>query len=44
MPSHVQVPVVGLTPLKSLEQVGPLAIFFFFQVRRTYTQDEGGTG
>ena len=36
----MQIPVVGLTPVKSLEQVGPLAIFAFFQVRRTSTRKE----
>lgn len=27
-----QVPVVGMTPLKSLEQLGPLVVFFFYQL------------
>ena len=30
----VQVPVVGWTPLKSMEQIGPLLIFCAYQVRR----------
>ena len=28
----IQIPVVGMTPLKSLEQVGPLAVFIIYQV------------
>jgi len=28
----MQVPVIGLTPIKSLEQLAPLCLFFFFQV------------
>mmetsp|Transcript_37575 Transcript_37575/g.45894 ORF Transcript_37575/g.45894 Transcript_37575/m.45894 type:complete len:973 (-) Transcript_37575:47-2965(-) len=28
----IQIPVVGMTPLKSLEQLGPCAVFFGYQV------------
>jgi len=28
----IQVPVVGMTPLRSLEQMGPLLVFFIFQI------------
>ncbi len=37
----VHVPVVGWTPLKSLEQIGPLLVFFW--VRRAST-GRGGVG
>lgn len=29
----LQVPVVSWVPLKSLEQLGPLAVFLFYQVK-----------
>merc|ERR1719424_2790667 len=28
----IQVPVVGMTPLRSLEQMGPLGVFFLLQI------------
>ena len=30
----IQFPVVGLAPLKSLEQLGPMGVFFILQIRQ----------
>ena len=34
----VQIPVVGWTPLRSLEQIGPLLVFFGYQVCARFTR------